>query len=77
MDANHVLIQVDQMNNSKEFYSPDFWARDDKPLYGTVEHVLPQADKLPDHWVEMIADGDRKKASDLQEALVHHLETSP
>ena len=32
-----------------------------------------QADKLPDHWVKMIAGGDRKKASDLQDAWVHRL----
>ena len=72
--ARYVLIQIDQMNNSKEFYSPDFWARDDKDRFiWTVEHVLPQADKLPDHWVKMIAGGDRKKASDLQDAWVHRL----
>jgi hypothetical protein len=38
-----------------------------------VEHVLPQAEKLPSHWVKMIADGDRQKAADLQDKLVHRL----
>jgi hypothetical protein len=71
--ARYVLIQIDQMHHSRE-YSPDFWARDDKRRFvWTVEHVLPQAEKLPDQWVEMIADGDRQKASDLQEAWVHRL----
>lgn len=71
--ARYVLIQLDQLHHSRE-YKPDFWARDDKgrPVW-TVEHVLPQADKLPDHWVEMIAGGDRKQAGDLQDEWVHRL----
>ena len=71
--ARYVLIQIDQMHHSRE-YKPDFWARDDKRRFvWTVEHVLPQAEKLPDHWVKMIAGGDRQKASDLQDAWVHRL----
>lgn len=71
--ARYVLIQIDQMHHSRE-YKPDFWARDDKGRFvWTVEHVLPQAEKLPDHWVKMIAGGERQKASDLQDAWVHRL----
>ena len=71
--ARYVLIQIDQMHHSRE-YKPDFWARDDKGHFvWTVEHVLPQAEKLPDHWVKMIAGGERQKASDLQDAWVHRL----
>ena len=71
--ARYVLIQLDQMHHSRE-YKPDFWARDDKGRFvWTVEHVLPQAEKLPDHWVKMIAEGDRQKAGDLQDAWMHRL----
>jgi hypothetical protein len=50
------------------------WARDDKGRFvWTVEHVLPKAEKLPDHWVKMIAEGDRQKAADLQDKWVHRL----
>lgn len=71
--ARYVLIQIDQMHHSLE-YKPDFWTRDDKGRFiWTVEHVLPQAEKLPDHWVKMIAEGDRQKAADLQDAWVHRL----
>lgn len=71
--ARYVLIQLDQLHHSKE-YNPDFWARDDKGRFvWTVEHVLPQAEKLLGHWVKMIADGDRKQASDLQDEWVHRL----
>ena len=71
--ARYVLIQLDQLHHSKE-YKPDFWARDDKGHFvWTVEHILPQAEKLPDNWVKMIAGGDRQKAADLQDEWGHRL----
>lgn len=71
--ARYVLIQIDQMHHSRE-YKPDFWVRDDNGRFvWTVEHVLPQAEKLPDHWVTMLASGDKHKAADLQDSWVHRL----
>ena len=71
--ARYVLIQIDTLHHSRE-YKPDFWARDDKGRFiWTVEHVLPQAEKLPAHWMNMIAEGDRQKAGDLQDEWVHRL----
>lgn len=71
--ARYVLIQLDQLHHSRE-YKPDFWARDEKGRFvWTVEHVLPQAEKLPDHWVKAIAGGDRQQAADLQDEWVHRL----
>lgn len=71
--ARYVLIQIDTLHHSRE-YKPDFWARDDKGRFiWTVEHILPQAEKLPAHWMNMIAEGDRQKAGDLQDEWVHRL----
>lgn len=71
--ARYVLIQLDQLHHSRE-YKPDLWARNDKGRFvWTVEHVLPQAEKLPDHWVKMIVGGDRWQAADIQDAWVHRL----
>jgi uncharacterized protein with ParB-like and HNH nuclease domain len=71
--ARYVLIQLDQLHHSRE-YRPDFWARDDNGRFvWTVEHVLPQAEKMPDHWVKMIAGGDRQRAADLQNTWLHRL----
>ena len=71
--ARYVLIQIDTLHHSRE-YKPDFWARDDKGRFiWTVEHVLPQAEKLPAHWMNMIAEGNRQKAGDLQDEWVHRL----
>ncbi|NBT26780.1 MAG: HNH endonuclease [Actinobacteria bacterium] len=71
--ARYVLVQIDQMHHSRE-YRPDFWVRDEKGRFvWTVEHVLPQAEKLPEHWVTMLAAGDKWKAADLQDSWVHRL----
>jgi uncharacterized protein with ParB-like and HNH nuclease domain len=71
--ARYVLIQIDQQHHGRE-YSPDLWLRNDKGHFvWTVEHVLPQTENLPDHWVQMIADGDKQKASEVQDKYVHHL----
>jgi uncharacterized protein with ParB-like and HNH nuclease domain len=71
--ARYVLIQLDHLHHSRE-YAPDLWARDDKGRFvWTVEHVLPQTEKLPDHWVNMIAGGNPQKAADLQDKWVHRL----
>lgn len=69
--ARYLLIQIDQLHHSRE-YQPDFWARDDKGRFvWTVEHVLPQAERLPDHWTKMIADGDKEAAATVQDQWVH------
>jgi hypothetical protein len=71
--ARYVLVQLDQLSHSRE-YQPDLWARDEKERFvWTIEHVLPQGDRLPKHWVEMIADGDPHKASDVQQRCAHLL----
>lgn len=71
--ARYVLVQLDQLHHSRE-YKPDLWARDDKSrLVWTVEHVLPQTEKLSDDWVKMVSGGDRHEAANIQDQWVHRL----
>ncbi len=71
--ARYVLIQLAQFDHSRE-YQPDLWARDEKERFiWTIEHVLPQGDKLPQHWIEMIAEGDPDKAAEVQQRCAHLL----
>jgi hypothetical protein len=71
--ARYMLIQLDLLHHTRE-YQPDLWARDDKERFvWTIEHVLPQAEKLPAHWVDMIAGGDVSKANAVQAANVDRL----
>lgn len=71
--ARYVLAKLDETAHSRE-YNPDLWSRNEKGLYvWTVEHVFPQGENIPTDWVEMIAHGDKKKAQEIQEELVHSL----
>lgn len=71
--ARYVLTKLDEVSHSRE-YKPDLWARNDKGLLvWTVEHIFPQGDTIPPHWITMVAGGDRDKAYDIQSRLVHCL----
>ena len=71
--ARYVLIKLDEMAHSRE-YKPDFWARNDDGKYvWTVEHIFPQGEKIPEYWVDMIANGNSNKAIEIQEKWVHCL----
>jgi len=68
-----LLIQLDSLHHSRE-YQPDLWMRDEKERFvWTIEHVLPQAEKLPPHWVQMIGAGDTTQASAVQNEYVNRL----
>ncbi len=71
--ARFVLSKLDEISHSRE-YKPDLWARSEKGmLVWTVEHIFPQGEKMPQCWVDMIADGDKKKAEEIHENWVHCL----
>ena len=68
--ARYLLIQLDQLHQTRE-YQPNLWNRDDRDRFvWTIEHVLPQTEKLPAHWVEMMASGDAAKAATIQDEQV-------
>src|SRR5262249_9203472 len=68
--ARYLLIQLDLLHHTRE-YSPDLWVRDEQDRFvWTVEHVLPQTEHLPTHWVDMIADGDPDLAAERQDRWV-------
>jgi uncharacterized protein with ParB-like and HNH nuclease domain len=71
--ARYLLIQLEGLHYTRE-YQPDLWARDDKDRFiWTIEHVLPQAEKLPLHWIQMIGAGDPIEASSVQDKYVNLL----
>lgn len=51
----------------------DLWRYEGKHLVWTIEHIFPQGENIPDSWVSMIADGNRTRASEIQEECVHQL----
>lgn len=71
--ARYLLVKLDERAHSRE-YKPDFWARNNKDQYiWTVEHVFPQGENIPKHWVEMMTDGDTEQCKEIQEEWVHCL----
>tara|TARA_B100000315_G_scaffold258691_1_gene311715 strand:- start:6685 stop:8616 length:1932 start_codon:yes stop_codon:yes gene_type:complete len=71
--ARYVLAKLDEVSHSRE-YKPDLWARNEKGLLvWTVEHILPQGNKIPKCWIDMIADGDKEEAYEIHEEWVHCL----
>jgi len=52
----------------------DLWVRSSKDKYvWTIEHIFPQGENIPAHWIEMIAQGDKEKASRYRDKYVHQL----
>lgn len=52
----------------------DLWSRTNSGQFiWTIEHIFPQGQKIPDCWVDMIADGDYSKAKEYQQLYVHTL----
>lgn len=71
--TRYLLTKLDETHHTRE-YAPDLWLRNEGDKYvWTVEHVLPQTDKIPDGWVQMIAGGDAKEAARVHEEHVDRL----
>lgn len=71
--ARYLLAKLDETAHTRE-YKPDLWARNEKGLFvWTVEHIFPQGKNIPKDWIDMIGGGDKIKAENVQEELVHCL----
>lgn len=71
--ARYLLAKLDETFQTRE-YKPDLWARNEKGLLvWTVEHIFPQGEKIPDSWIDMIADGDKSRAEEVRQKRVHCL----
>lgn len=52
----------------------DLWKLDKHNKYiMTIEHIFPQGDNIPTHWVQMIANGDLALANQYRDKYVHQL----
>ena len=60
------------ITETKEKYV-NFYARNKNKFVWTVEHIFPQGENIPQHWVDMIADGDKDKAQEIRKSYVHKI----
>ncbi|MBU1252512.1 MAG: HNH endonuclease family protein, partial [Nanoarchaeota archaeon] len=70
--ARYILCKVEEENFTKES-EIDLWRREKEKYVFTIEHILPEGERLPKEWVNMIAKGDKEEAKRLQEQFVHKL----
>lgn len=68
-----ILSKIEESKSTKEHFK-DFWARDNSDkLIWTIEHIFPEGKNIPTDWIEMIADGNKEKAENIQVELVHKI----
>ncbi|MDD4728920.1 MAG: DUF262 domain-containing HNH endonuclease family protein [Dysgonamonadaceae bacterium] len=68
-----ILSKIEESKSTKEHFK-DFWAKDNSnKLIWTIEHIFPEGKNIPADWVEMIADGNKEKAENIQVELVHKI----
>ncbi|MCC8114199.1 MAG: DUF262 domain-containing HNH endonuclease family protein [Bacteroidales bacterium] len=72
--ARYILCSLAQKYMTKESWT-DLWKRYDKggTYVWTIEHIFPEGEKIPQEWVDMIADGDYNLAQEYREAYVHKI----
>ncbi|MBT3312288.1 MAG: DUF262 domain-containing protein [Desulfobacula sp.] len=71
--TRYILSSIElAQSETKEIYV-NFYARNKKLFVWTVEHIFPQGENIPQHWVDMVADGDREKANLIRKRYVHKL----
>ena len=70
--TRYLLWKLDSLNHTRE-YSPDLWQRNQNTntYVWTIEHVFPEGKHIPLCWIEMIANGNKDKAEDIQSEIVH------
>ena len=66
-----ILCALAEKHMTKET-KQDLWKKSENNKYiWSIEHIFPQGENIPKCWVEMIADGDKDKAKELQAQYVH------
>ena len=65
-----ILCYIEEQNMTKET-KQDLWRQEGKKYLWTIEHIFPEGDDPPNHWVDMIADGDKDKAKELLTSHSH------
>lgn len=67
-----ILCKLAEQGMTKETWV-DLWGKDNKQSVWTIEHIFPQGKKIPSPWIDMIANGDKEKATVIQQTHVHKL----
>ena len=68
-----ILCKIEEEHQTKEIHT-NLWARGkNKKFVWTIEHIFPEGKNIPGKWVDMVANGDKNEANELQMRWVHKL----
>jgi hypothetical protein len=71
--ARYVLCAIEESTMTRETES-DLWKLSKHKQYvWTIEHIFPQGENIPAHWIEMLANGDSDLAKQYRDKYVHQL----
>lgn len=71
--TRYILCKLAEAAMTQETWT-DLWNRTDKKVFvWTIEHIFPEGQNIPDSWVNMIADGDKKLAKQYLEKYTHKI----
>lgn len=71
--TRYILCKLAESAMTQESWT-DLWKRTDKKVFvWTIEHIFPEGDNIPQCWVDMIANGDRKLADQYREDYTHKI----
>lgn len=68
-----ILSMIESAKTETDEKYIDFYQRNKKKFIWTIEHIFPQGQKIPSHWVEMIGNGDKELANNIRKECVHKL----
>jgi hypothetical protein len=67
-----ILCSLAEKNMTKEIWT-DLWFINNKQYVWTIEHIFPEGDNIPQPWIDMIGNGDKDLAKEIQQSHVHKL----
>lgn len=71
--TRYILCKLAESAMTQESWT-DLWKRTDKKVFvWTIEHIFPEGDNIPQCWVDMIANGDKKLANQYREDYTHKI----
>lgn len=74
VDAVRFLLSYFEESSYTKETEQNLWKRDSKNKFVfTIEHIFPEGEKIPQCWVDMIANGDENKAKEYHGKYVHTL----
>jgi uncharacterized protein with ParB-like and HNH nuclease domain len=67
-----ILCYIEEQSMTKETRK-DLWKQEKNKYVWTIEHIFPEGKNIPEHWVKMIANGNKERAEEIWASHVHKL----